>query len=336
MIEVLKPGLQTTVQDGGRPGHLGQGIPPGGPQDHYSMKAASRLVGNTPPPPPLSLGDPGHAGLEAALLGPTVRFERDAVIAVTGAETRAKLDGEPFPLWEAVAVKAGQVLDMGTPTKGARNYLAIAGGIEVPIDLGSRSTYLVGARGGHEGRPLKAGDRLPLGEPQSNGDIVGRRLRADLMPVLERPQPIRVVMGPQDHMFTDEAIEVFLTQEFKLTAQANRMGFRFLGPELKLKPKPEYLLRDGGNGAADIVDDTTPMGGIQVPGGVEMIIMGVEVPSAGGYAKIGVVITADMSRVGQLRPAESIRYQAVTHDEAVQIGIDQSHSLDGDVFEGGS
>jgi len=335
MIDVLKPGAQTTVQDGGRPGHLGQGIPPAGPQDHYAFKAASLLVGNRPPPPPLTLGDPGDAGLETTIIGPTLRFERDTVIAVTGAEAKARLDGVRIPLWQSIAVRRGSVLDMGMAVRGARGYLAVAGGIDVPLDLGSRATYLVGARGGHEGRALRAGDRLPLAEPRGSLDAVaGRALARELIPALDdRPEELRAVMGPQDFRFADEGIETFLHSEFRLKPNSSRMGFRFEGPEIKLKPKPDYLARDAGSGLADIVDDVSPMGAVQVPAGVEVIVLGVEVPSAGGYAKIATVISADLSRLGQLRPGEATLFRAVALDEAVRIGLEQSAKLDGDVYE---
>lgn len=299
MIEVLRPGPQTTVQDGGRPGHLGQGIPPAGAQDHYALKAASVLVGNRAPAPPLSLGDPGDAGLEATLLGPVLRFHTRTVVAVTGGRARVTLDGEPIPMWASVEVPDGSVLDMGTIVAGARTYLAVAGGIDVPVDLGSRATYLVGRRGGHHGRSLKAGDRLPLGSSGDDLDArADRMLPPDLVPALERPQPLRVVAGPQEHLFEPESVERFYSATFEVTPQSNRMGVTLSGPELGLKPKPDYLRRDAGSGAADIVDDVTPLGGVQVPGGLQLIIMGVEVPSGGGFAKIATVISADLGRLG--------------------------------------
>jgi biotin-dependent carboxylase-like uncharacterized protein len=332
MIEVLKPGLQTTVQDSGRPGHLGQGIPPAGPQDHYSFKAASLLVGNDPPLPPLSLGDPGQAGLEATIIGPTLRFTEPALIAVTGADADARLDGEPLPLWTAVAVAAESVLEMGMARRGVRGYLAVAGGIDVPLDLGSRSTYLVGARGGHHGRALKTGDRLPIGEPV--GKVTpGLALAPELRLGFDRrPEELRVVMGPQDFRFSASGIETFLGCEFALSAKANRMGFRFEGRSLDLEPRPDYLVRDAGSGAADIVDDVSPLGAVQVPAGSEIIVLGVEVPSAGGYAKIATMISADLSRLGQLRPGETVRFRAVELAEAHAIGRERDGDLDGDVL----
>lgn len=329
MIEVLKPGLQTTVQDAGRPGHLGQGIPPGGPQDHYSFAAASLLVGNDLPPSPLSLGDPGQAGLETTLVGPTLKFGEPALIAITGAEAEAKLDGEPVPLWTAVEVDAGGVLEIGQAERGARGYLAVAGGIDVPPDLGSRATYLVGARGGLDGRALEKGDALPVGEPRRPiADLAGQSLDPALRTRFDRrPEEVRVVLGPQDFRFTEHGVATFLEEEFRLTMQANRMGFRFEGPPLELEPRPDYLVRDAGSGAADIVDDVIPVGGIQVPAGSEVIVLGVEAPSAGGYAKIATVISSDFGRVGQLVPQSPVRFRAVEQEEAVEIGRDQVAAL---------
>lgn len=332
MIEVLKPGLQTSVQDAGRPGHLGQGIPPAGPQDHYAFKAASVLVGNPAPPPPLTLGDPGLAGLEATIAGPTLRFESEAMVAVTGAEAKVRLDGEPVEQWRSFRVPAGGVLDMGQTMRGARTYLAVAGGIDVPVDLGSRSTYLVGARGGHEGRALRSGDQLALGA--ATVAVPERALAPELIPEYGRsPEDLRVVLGPQAFRFTDEGIETFFASEFRLKPQSSRMGFRFDGPPVALHPKPDYLIRDAGSGLADIVDDVSPLGAVQVPAGAEVIVLGIEVPSAGGYAKIATMISADLRRIGQLRPGQAARFRAVELEEAVRIGHDQATALDGDVFQ---
>lgn len=334
MIEVVRPGSLTTVQDGGRPGLLGQGIPPAGAQDHYALKAASVLVGNRPPPPPLSLGDPGDAGLEATLFGPVLRFHAPTVIAVTGGQAAVTLDGSPIPMWTSVRVEPDAVLDMGTVVAGARTYLAVAGGIDVPLDLGSRSTYVVAARGGFQGRRLAAGDRLPLGEPRGDLDaLAGRALPPELVPRLEPPLVLRAVAGPQEHLFEPAAVEAFYSSPFTLTPQSSRMGARFTGPELPLKPKADYLMRDAGSGVADIVDDVTPLGGVQVPGGVQLIVMGVEVPSGGGFAKIATVISADISRLAQLRPGDTATFARVSAEEAIAIGREQSRVLDTAVGE---
>jgi biotin-dependent carboxylase-like uncharacterized protein len=330
-MEVVKPGLQTTIQDGGRPGHLSKGIPPAGAQDYRSFALASLLVGNSLPPPPLSLGDPGHAGLEMLAMGPTLRFAADTVFALTGGEVSAKLDGEPVPMWTSVQAPAGGTLKCGKVGPGARGYLAVAGGIDVPPYLGSRSTYVRGAQGGLEGRALRAGDVLSLGDPAAAAS--GRQVVPSVRRTLGAPWALRVVPGPQDHMFSETGLETFFSAEWKLSPTSDRMGFRFIGPELEMKPRPDYLERDAGSGPADIVDDITPVGGIQVPGGIEPIAMGVENPTAGGYAKIGTVISTDLGVLGQIRPLEEVFFRSVTVDEALAIAEAERNEIGPEALE---
>jgi biotin-dependent carboxylase-like uncharacterized protein len=327
-VEVVKPGLQTTIQDGGRPGHLKRGIPPAGAQDHRSFALASALVGNQLPPPPLTLGDPGHAGLEILAMGPTLSFAEEAVIAVTGGEVDAKLDGEGVPMWTAIRAPAGATLKCGKVGPGARAYLAVAGGFDVPTYLGSRSTYVRGAQGGLDGRALKSGDRLTVGPPgPSASGLVGAEVTPRLRPTLGPPWSVRVVPGPQAHLFEDAAVDTFFSAEWKLSPTSDRMGFRFLGPRLEMKPRADYLERDAGSGPADIVDDIIPVGGIQVPGGIEPIAMGVENPTAGGYAKIGTVISTDLGVLGQIRPLEEVFFESVSVEEALAIARAESDEI---------
>lgn len=328
MIEVIQGGIQTTVQDGGRPGYLSRGIPPAGAQDYYALALGNLLVGNELTPPPLSTAPPGHAGLEMLLRGPTLRFTTEAVIARTGADMAATLDGKPLPMFEAMAVRAGQVLTFGYVKRGARGYLSVAGGIDVPLYLKSRATYIRGSQGGLEGRALKAGDRLKLGTAAAPlARLTGRRLPASLAPWPDDTNQIRVVLGPQDFMFTPKGIETFLTTAWKLSPVSDRMGMRLIGPMLDLFERPAHLVRDAGAGRADIVDDVIPVGGIQVPGGIEPIVMGVENPTAGGYAKIATVISSDLGKMGQLVPGASLRFQAIEAEAASEIARRQWSAL---------
>ncbi|MBM3481781.1 MAG: biotin-dependent carboxyltransferase [Alphaproteobacteria bacterium] len=327
MIEVIQGGIQTTIQDGGRPGHLSRGIPPAGAQDYYALALGNLLVGNDLTPPPLSVEPPGHAGLEMLLRGPTLRFTTDAAIALTGADMAPTLDGKPVPMLEAVLVRAGQVLAFGYVKRGARGYLAIAGGIDVPLYLKSRATYIRGSQGGLEGRALKAGDRLKLGASAALTKMAGRRLPSALAPWPDEPNTIRVVLGPQDFMFTPKGIETFLAVDWKLSPVSDRMGMRLIGPKLDLFERPAHLVRDAGSGPADIVDDVIPVGGIQVPGGIEPIVMGVENPTAGGYAKIATVISSDLGKIGQLTPGSSLRFRAIEAADAADIARRQWAAL---------
>jgi biotin-dependent carboxylase-like uncharacterized protein len=327
VIDVIRPGLQTTIQDAGRPGYLSRGIPPAGPQDYRSFALASLLVGNPLPPPPLTPGDPGLAGLEILAIGPTLTFDAPALVALTGGHVEATLDGEPVASWTALAVPAGATLKVGKVGPGARAYLAVAGGIDVPPYLGSRATFVRGGQGGLEGRALRKGDRLTVG-PGGDGDRSGRAVPEELRRRLdERPWTVRVVPGPQDHLFTEAGVERFFSAEWQLSPTSDRMGFRFIGPALEMRERPDYLVRDAGSGPADIVDDIIPVGGIQVPGGIEPIAMGVENPTAGGYAKIGTVISTDLGVLGQIRPMETVRFAAVSADEAQEIARDEQAEI---------
>lgn len=317
MIEVLDGGLQTTIQDGGRPGYLSRGIPPAGAQDFYSLAIANLLVGNELTPPPLSRLAPGAAGLEMLVKGVTLRFPEETVIALAGADMGATLDGDPVERFRPIVVPAGGVLKCGAVKSGARGYLAIAGGIDVPLVIGSRATYVRGSQGGLDGRALRRGDRLRVFPAPAPNATLAKRTLDGLPAGPEEPTVIRVVLGPQDFMFTAGGVETFLTAEWRLSPVSDRMGMRLVGPPLELHPRPDYLARDAGSGPADIVDDVIPVGGIQVPGGIEPIVMGVENPTAGGYAKIATVISADLGKMGQIPPKGKLTFRKVTAEEGI-------------------
>ena len=319
MIEVLDGGLQTTIQDGGRPGYLSRGIPPAGAQDFYSLAIANLLVGNTLTPPPLSRAEAGAAGLEMLVKGVSLRFPEETVIALAGADMGATLDGAPAEQFKPILVPAGGVLKCGMVRSGARGYLAVAGGIDVPPVIGSRATYVRGSQGGLDGRALRKGDTLKTFAAGAPAAKLATRGLGDLPAGPDEPRVIRVVLGPQDFMFTDKGIETFLGTEWTLSPVSDRMGMRLVGPPLELHPRPDYLTRDAGSGPADIVDDVIPVGGIQVPGGIEPIVMGVENPTAGGYAKIATVISADLGKMGQIPPKGALTFRKVSPEEGVAI-----------------
>jgi biotin-dependent carboxylase-like uncharacterized protein len=322
MLEVIEAGLQTTVQDVGRRRGQSLGIPPSGAQDGLALRLANLLVGNSPGGPLILRDDPGAAGLEMLLIGAKLKALAECVVAVTGADVTPLIDGAPAPAWTALRLKIGDVLWFAPPRRGARAYLAVHGGIDVPLYLGSRATHVRGGFGGFQGRALQKGDRLPIGSAsRALGELVGRRLPDELAPRHHAPWQVRVVPGPEDYLFTPGSVETFFTAEWRLNAKADRTGFRYIGPQLGFKPgaRPEYLIQDAGADPSNIViDPGAPVGTIQVPSGVEPIVLGVDAPSIGGYARIGVVITPDMSRVGQTRPGEITRFEPLTHEEAVQ------------------
>ena len=320
MLEVIDGGLRTTVQDMGRRGGQALGIPPSGAQDGFALRIANLLVGNPPGGPLLIRDDPGTAGLEMTLGRLKLRALEDHVLALTGADTGATVDGESVPCWTSFVLREGQTLACGLARSGARAYLAIHGGIDVPFYRGSRATHVSGGFGGLEGRPLAPGDRLPVGAATAAvADLAGRRLRPDLIPCYAPPMQVRTVAGPEEHHFTADSVETFYTTAWKLNPKADRTGMRFIGPELSFKPgRPHYLIEDAGKDPSNIViDPGAPVGTVQVPSGVEPIVLCVDSPSIGGYARIAVVISTDMARVGQVRPFEETRFVRISHENAV-------------------
>lgn len=312
-VKVLNPGIATTVQDTGRPGYYNVGIPPSGALDQYSAVAANLLVGN----------GASAAVLECTYMGPELEFDAPTVIAVTGAELPPKLNGDPRPLWESFPVDAGDVLSFDFLASGARAYIAVAGGIDVAPMLGSRSTYALGSLGGHQGRPLAAGDRLPVGSAAaaSPGASVPDALRAQH----PKHREIRVVMGLFDHRLTPAGRSTFLETEWKLTPVADRTGFRYGGAELEFKDREPPF--GAGSDPSNIVDSPYPIGSIQVPGGVEPIVLHRDAVSGGGYVMVGTVISADMDLVGQSAPNITTKFIEVDVDTALTLRAERAARL---------
>jgi biotin-dependent carboxylase-like uncharacterized protein len=304
-IKVIKPGLATTVQDLGRPGYYDIGIPLSGAMDRFSLRAANLLVGN----------DEGAAVLECVFMGPELSFSADAVVAVTGADLPPKLDGAPRPAWEAFAVKAGQTLAFDFLKRGARAYLAVAGGIDVPVVLGSRSTYVLGALGGFEGRALKAGDELPVAAPASAA-VPGRSLAPDLRRGADVSTTLRMMPGIYSHRVQPASLEGFFADTWKVAPEADRIGYRFRGGKPLAFVEREAPF-GAGSDPSNIVDSCYPYGSIQVPGGTEPIVLHRDAVSGGGYFMLGTVISADMDFIGQLQPHAKIRFVPATMDEAL-------------------
>ncbi|MCW0212170.1 MAG: biotin-dependent carboxyltransferase family protein [Pseudonocardia sp.] len=312
-IEVRKPGLSTTVQDAGRTGYYHLGIPPSGALDQYSLTAANLLVGN-----------PADAAvLECVYMGPELRFTAAATVAVAGATMVPKVGGEERPIWESFAVAAGDVLDFAYLAGGARAYLAVSGGIDVPEVLGSRSTYGLGALGGFSGRPLAEGDVVPIGSGRGRPGLV---VPDELRPALAKDVEVRVVMGLYDHRLTAAGRETFLATTWNLTPVADRIGFRYSGGELEtVDREPPF---GAGQDPSNIVDAPYPIGSIQVPGGVEPIVLHRDAVSGGGYMMVGTVISGDLDVVAQSAPRTRTRFVEVTLDGALTARADRKKRLE--------
>ncbi len=285
-LRILEPGPQTTVQDLGREGQLRYGIPPSGPVDRWAFVIANRLVGNPD----------GAAGLECTVAGPRFEARAPCAIAVTGAAMPVTVNGQEAPAWTTLRLRAGDVVRLGAARAGVRAYVAFSGGLDVPLVLGSRSTYLRGRLGGLEGRALRRDDVLPL-LPAPLPAV--RRVRPGAIPDLTGPPTVRVVLGPQADRFTEEGIAAFLGGEYEMLPQSDRMGARLAGPRI------------GHRRGHDIISDGIALGSIQVPGDGQPIVLLVDRQSTGGYTKVATVCSFDIGRLGQTKPGQRLRFQAV-------------------------
>lgn len=314
-VNVIKPGLSTTVQDLGRPGYYHIGIPLSGAMDRLAAKAANWLVGNKE----------GAAVLEAVFMGPELKFTEEATVAVTGAELPPKVDGEARDTWTSFKVKKGQTLSFDFLKKGARAYIAISGGIDVPVVLGSRSTYALGALGGFKGRKLEAGDKLPVGKGRAVKE--GRSVPEKLRRGPGQPAELRMIPGLYWHRITEAAGKQFLADTWKVANEADRIGYRFKGG----KPL-EFVAREqpfgAGSDPSNIVDACYPYGSIQIPSGTEPIVLHRDAVSGGGYFMVGAVISADMDLIGQMQPNTPARFVEVTMAQALKARKDRAKLIE--------
>lgn len=294
MITVINPGLFTTVQDTGRWGYQAYGMPVAGAMDRYAYKAANLLVGNKP----------DAAVLEMTMKGGSFRFEQDCHVAVCGADMQAALNGQKVANWSCFTVAAGSELSFDFAVSGCRAYVAVHGGIDVPLVLGSRSTYTRAFVGGFEGRALKTGDSIPVG----NEVLCAVRayfLPSHFVPCYTSEISLRVLLGPQDDLFDDSGIETLFNGSYCITSEADRMGYRLEGNVIKHK------------GKADIVSDALCQGAIQVPGHGMPIIMMADRQTTGGYTKIGTVIGPDLALLAQAKPGDMVTFKRCTDEQAV-------------------
>ncbi|MBL0944344.1 MAG: urea carboxylase [Hydrogenophaga sp.] len=303
-VEVIEPGVQTSVQDWpGRLGHWDVGVPPSGPMDAYAHRMANRLVGNAPE----------AAALEITLAGPTLRFHADAVIAVTGAPAPVTLDGEPIALWQSHRVAAGSTLAIGRASAGARLALAVGGGFDVPLYLGSRSTFTLGQFGGHAGRHLRSGDVLHLAAPGSGS--AGQAAPPATVPAYGRHWDVGVLYGPHGapDFFTPADIDTFFATDWGVHYHSSRTGVRLIGP------KPQWARPDGGEAGlhpSNIHDNAYAIGAIDFTGDMP-VILGPDGPSLGGFVCPAVVVDAELWKLGQLRPGDTVRFHRLSLDQAL-------------------
>lgn len=291
-FKVVEAGFMTTVQDLGRYGYQQYGVSVSGAMDHVAAKLANILVGN----------DENEGLLEATMMGPKIEFLDDDVIAITGGNLQPTINGAHADLNKSIAVNKGDILSFKGMKKGLRSYIAFAGGIDVPVVMGSKSTFLKAQIGGYEGRALRAGDILKTGIVQSIAP--GREIAENFYDYGSGKVELRVVLGPQDDAFTEGGIETFFKSEFHVTNNCDRMGYTLAGEKVSHK--------DG----ADIISDGISMGAVQVPSSGNPIIMMADRQTTGGYTKIANVITADLPKLAQAKPGDVIVFKKSTIEEA--------------------
>ena len=283
-IMFLNGGLLTTVQDAGRRGYQRYGLGVSGAVDVHAYIYANILVGNTH----------NEAVLEATLLGPTMEFTSNSVIAITGGDLSPMLNSTPCPMYRAVRVNKGDILSFGAPKTGCRAYISFAGGLAITPIMGSRSTYIKAHLGGYEGRKLMQGDEIAFRKPASCPPNVEQRVMEP--DAFNGSYTVRVLMGPQEDRFTKEGIDTFLSATYTVTNEFDRMGYRLTGPKIQ-------HVTDG-----NIITDGITFGAIQVPDGGEPIIMLSDRQTTGGYAKIASVINVDMPMIAQCKAGDTVRF----------------------------
>ena len=299
-IRVLKAGMLTTVQDLGRNGYQSQGFSVAGVMDVRSFKIANLLLDNPE----------NEAVLEFTLIGPTLQFTSDTIIAITGGDFQPTINGEPAPMYTALYMKRGDILKFGSARTGSRGYIAFSSYLDIPVVMGSRCTNLKSKIGGYKGRKLK------------DEDYIGFRIKRRYLPYFlsrkldldefdEEEVTLRVVMGPQDDMFTKQGIHTLLSETYTVTSDFDRMGCRLEGPFIASK-----------NGS-DIISDGIAFGSIQVPAHGKPIVLLADRQTTGGYAKIATVASVDIPKLVQRKTDHKIRFQAITVEEAQKLYLEE-------------
>lgn len=291
-IKVIAPGLCTTIQDAGRVGYQQFGVPVSGVMDKYSFLVANYLVGN----------EEEKAVLEIPYLGPTLEFDFDVTIAITGGNLTPKLNNNDIEMWRSINIKAGDKLSFKGLKSGVRAYIAFSADIDVPLVNGSKSTLMKAKLGGLEGRQLKKGDELLF----SNVRVLNKEniLPKEYIPNFAHSNEIRVVLGPQEDYFTEAGIKTFFSSEYTISKNSDRMGMRLEGAKIEHKNK------------ADIISDATVFGSIQVPGDGMPIVLLADRQTTGGYSKIGTVIHCDLPKLVQMSPNDKISFKEISVEKA--------------------
>ena len=313
MVQVIKKGLETSVQDyPGRIGTLNLGFPPSGPMDSWSFRLANILVNN----------EPGTAALECQFMGPTLKFNDDRVIAITGADMSPKIDGTPVPLWESLEVKKDQVLEIAFATVGARSYIAFSGGINTTPWLGSRSTFHKAGVGGIDGKAIQDGQIIPLNKSKS---VKGRKIKNSSIPVMSTNKKwlVEVVKGPNDDWVDEKGHKMFLNSDWKLQSKSDRTGYRLEGPKWSFTEKATNKSLEHGTFPSNIIDQGYPVGAINLAGQTPIILVN-DGPSMGGFIVPYTVPSASFWKLGQAKPGDSFNFVEVSVEKAQTLRTEQT------------
>ena len=313
MVQVIKKGLETSVQDyPGRIGTLNQGFPASGPMDSWSFRLANILVGN----------ESGDSALECQFMGPTLKFLEDRTIAITGADMSPKIDGKPVPMWESIEVNANQILELEFAIIGARSYIAFAGGINSKPWLGSRSTFHKAGVGGIDGKAIENNQIIPLGK---NKKIQTRKIKKSSIPDISKDKnwTIEVVLGPNDDWIDNKGHEIFFNSKWKLQAKSDRTGYRLDGPKLSFTDKATNKSLENGSEPSNIIDQGYPAGAINLAGQTPIILVN-DGPSMGGFINPYTVPSSAFWKLGQAKPGDTFNFIAVSVEKAQTLRAEQS------------
>lgn len=296
-LKISKGGMFTTIQDLGRWGHQSEGVPVAGAMDLEALRLGNTMLGN----------DENAAALEVTILGPEIAVAGEGPVLFAGADAGFAVNGRAIGSWKIAALKDGDILSFGAPKLGCRGYLCFSGGIDVPVVMGSRSTYTRAKIGGYQGRVLKPGDMLKTGEPCAVWRrLTGFALPESLYPDYSQEKPLKILTGLQEDAFTKEGVETLFSSEYTISTETDRMGSRLEGPAIK-----------HGEKGADIVSDGIPMGAVQIPGHGTPIAMLADRQTTGGYTKIGVLTPASIQMLVQRLPGSKVRFERASMQEAI-------------------
>ena len=313
MVQVIKKGLETSVQDyPGRIGTLNQGFPLSGPMDSWSFRLANILVQN----------EPGTAALECQFMGPSLKFNSDRLIAITGANMSPKIDGKQVPLWESIKVKKDQILEMSFATIGARSYVAFSGGINTSPWLGSRSTFHKAGVGGIDGKAIQEGQIIPLNK---NNSLEVRKIKKTSIPVLStnKKWSIEVVKGPNDDWIDEKGHKIFLNSSWKLQSKSDRTGYRLEGPKWSFAEKAVNKGLEHGTFPSNIIDQGYPAGAINLAGQTPIILVN-DGPSMGGFIVPYTVPSSAFWKLGQAKPGDQLKFKEVSLEKAQEMRTEQT------------